>query len=194
MKKKIVSLVLVFAMALALGIGGTIAWLTDKTETVTNTFTVGNIDITLKETKNDFKMVPGSEIEKDPKVTVKGGSEACWLFVKIEESDNLDDFITYAVATGWTELTEGSGVYYREVAASDADQPFAVIGNKGFDGKSEFVADKVLVNEDVTKDDLQAVKETNKPTLSFTAYAVQKENIATAAAAWEIAVPTTPAA
>ena len=31
-------------------IGGTLAWLTDQTGPVTNTFTAGNIDITLDET------------------------------------------------------------------------------------------------------------------------------------------------
>ena len=51
MKKKIVSLVLVFALALALGIGGTVAWLTAQTQSVVNTFTIGDINIELDETK-----------------------------------------------------------------------------------------------------------------------------------------------
>ena len=94
MKKRtliiLVALVAVFGMA----VGGTIAWLTDQTEPITNTFTVGNINIELKETATEFKMVPGVTIVKDPKITVKSGSEACYLFVKVEKSANLDDSST----------------------------------------------------------------------------------------------------
>lgn len=119
-------------------VGGTLAWLTANTDAVKNTFTVGNINITLTETKKDFKMVPGCTIAKDPKVTVETGSEACWLFVKIAESANLDDFITYTVVTGengWTALTDADndgiaddGVYYRQVPApTAADTTFSVL-------------------------------------------------------------------
>ena len=47
MKKKILALTLVFALALALGIGGTVAWLTAQTDSVVNTFTVGDITLSL---------------------------------------------------------------------------------------------------------------------------------------------------
>lgn len=175
MKKKRISLVMALVLVLTCVIGGTIAWLTDKTGSVTNTFTVGDINITLAETKINFKMVPGNTIDKDPKVTVKAGSEACWLFVKIEESTNLDDFISYSIATGWTELE--SGVYYREVDATTADTPFDVL-----------VDNKVTVNNTVTKEMMNALEAegATQPTLTFTAYAVQKDNIATAADAWAV--------
>lgn len=196
MKKKILALTLVFALALALGIGGTVAWLTAQTDPVVNTFTVGDINITLAETATDFKMVPGNEIAKDPKVTVVAGSEACWLFVKVEKSNNFDTFMTYSMAAGWTELLNNSGIYYREVvaltAADAVDATFSVLSN-----------DKVTVNNTVTKSDMNGLAEKNAdgtpkkdtygnlvyddaklPKLTFTAYAVQKDNIATAAEAW----------
>ena len=100
-----VALVLVVALA---SVGGTIAWLTAQTEAVTNTFTVGNINIELAETTGEtYKMVPGNTIAKNPTVTVKANSEACWLFVKIEESTNLTNFISYTVDSGWTKLQDG---------------------------------------------------------------------------------------
>lgn len=192
MKKKI-TLLLSLALAVAIGIGGTLAWLTDKTESKVNTFTVGNIDIDLTETTTNYKMVPGQTIAKDPKVTVKAGSEACWLFVKIAESDNLDDFISYKVKLGedsWKELTGVTGVYYREVAASDTDQSFDVIGYESGD-PATFTANKVLVKDSVTKammDEITA-QTASAPTLTFTAYAVQKDGVGTAAEAWN-KVPT----
>lgn len=177
------TLIVALAVMLVIGcaVGGTLAWLTDTTNQVTNTFTVGNIDISLAETKTDFKMVPGATIDKDPKVTVKARSEACWLFVKVTESDNLDSFISYTIASGWTELTGVagvSGVYYREVAdlsTSTTDEVYSVLAN-----------DQVTVNENVTKDmmdDITAGTAAN-PTLTFKAYAVQRAGVATAAEAW----------
>ena len=65
-RKALVVLSLMMVLAVA-AVGGTIAWLTDSTDAVTNTFTVGNINIDLTETKNlDLKMVPGNTITKDP--------------------------------------------------------------------------------------------------------------------------------
>lgn len=165
------ALVLVVALA---SIGGTIAWLTAQTEAVTNTFTVGNIDIELDESANlDLKMVPGKTIAKDPKVTVEGGSEACWLFVKIEKANDLDNFITYSVANGWNELSGEPGVYYREVAASETNQEFNVLTNN-----------QVTVKDSVTKTMMDDLTDTTRPTLTFTAYACQSANVADAATAW----------
>ena len=69
-------LALLLALALVVGgvVGGTIAWLTAQTGTVTNTFTVGDIEITLTETgaannAKSFKIVPGGKDTKDPKIT-----------------------------------------------------------------------------------------------------------------------------
>lgn len=188
MKKKITIAVVCAVLSCVCLIGTTFAWLVDKTEPVKNTFTVGNVDITLTETgatlngsvyENSFKMVPGNTITKDPKVTVVGGSEACWVFIKIEKSANFDTFMEYAVATGWTALADNDGVYYREVAASAADQPFAVLNG-----------DKVTVKNTVTKGDMDGLNDASKyPTLTFTAYAVQRDNINTAADAWAKVTP-----
>ena len=78
MKKKILALTLVFALALALGIGGTVAWLTAQTDSVVNTFTVGDITLSLAETQSTYKIVPGGKDAKDPKLTVTKGSEICY--------------------------------------------------------------------------------------------------------------------
>lgn len=172
MKKKVLSIVAV-VLVLCCAIGGTLAWLTDKTASVKNTFTVGDINIELTETTTNYKMVPGNTISKDPKVTVKANSEACWLFVKVEESANFDSFMTYDMADGWTELPGVAGVYYREVAATTAATDFSVL--KG---------DSVSVKDTVTKADLNALTQSTFPTLTFTAYAVQKDNVATATDAW----------
>lgn len=171
------------ALVLVIGCvaGGTVAWLVAKTDPVVNTFTYGNINITLTETTGtSYKIIPGTDITKNPKVTVKGGSEACWLFVKVEESGTfVADKVTYAIDNGWTPLEGEKGVYYREVAAVTADTDFSVLeGNK------------ITVKDTLTKGDIKDIAATN-PTLKITAYAVQQENIADAATAWKAANPTT---
>ena len=186
------TLVALLSLVLLLGcsLGGTLAWLADSTDPVTNTFTVGDIDITLVETTTDYKIVPGVDIAKDPKVTVEGGSEACWLFVKVDEANwptfTEDDGTTlkvkYTIAGGWTKLTGvEDNVYYRQVSASTEDQTFPVLAG-----------DTVTVSSTLTKGEVQGIGTgEDAPTLTFTAYAVQQEGVADAAAAWKIANTTT---
>ena len=182
MKKKSLALLLAIAIVVVGVVAGTVAWLTDKTPSVTNTFTTSDINIELKETKNNFQMIPGWNIEKDPKVTVKTGSEACYLFVKLEKSTNFDTFMTYEMADGWEALPEAPGVYYREVAAATADTTFEVL--KG---------NQVTVKSDVTKEQMNGLTADTYPTLTVTAYASQlyKNNTEkfTAAAAWDHIAP-----
>ena len=176
MKKKLTT-VLAIVLVVALSVAGTYAYLTDKTGPVVNTFTVGNVNIDLTEGTGEFyKMVPGTTIEKNPKVTVKADSEACWLFVKVEKSANFADFLTYDMAEGWTALDGVNGVFYRQVAASGTAQDFAVLAN-----------DTVTVKPDVTKDMMDAIEKGTaaKPTLTFTAYACQTAGFENnAAGAW----------
>ena len=181
------SIALMMAMSLFAGgvIGGTVAWLADSTEVVTNTFAESNIDITLTEenkgTDYVFDMVPGWTLDKDPLVTVEGDSEACWLFVQIDESTSLklSDYIAYAVDEEWTK---GDGtdipanVYYRKVLSSADDQSFNVLGAGShiYAGETYSWADnEVLVKPDVTKNMMDVIDNTNKPKLTFKAYAVQ---------------------
>lgn len=181
MKKK--SLALLVAVVLVIGcvIGGTLAWLTDSTEQVKNTFTTSDIDITLAETTGTgYKMVPGYTIAKDPKATVLTGSEECYLFVKLEKSSNFDNYMEYEVADGWTELTGVagvSGVYYRKVKTADMGTGYSVLLN-----------DQVKVKGSVTKEMMKNLEQNTYPTLTVTAYASQlyKNNtqIFTAAEAW----------
>lgn len=166
--KKTLTMVLAFALIFALGIGATLAWLTATSDTVTNTFTTSDINITLTESDDlDLKMVPGHTITKDPKVTVVKDSEPCYLFVKVEKSTNFDSFMTYEMAAGWEPLTDKAGntvvgVFYREVGASTDKQEFGVLKDN-----------KVTVRDTVTKADMNALTDTTRPTLTFTAYASQ---------------------
>ena len=172
--------IMLLALVLVIGVaaGSTVAWLTATTDSVVNTFTYGDINIELTETKPEgkqAKIIPGVNIDKDPKVTVKANSEACYLFVKVvEKGDFVKDKVTYEIASGWEKLTGVDGVddvYYRVVDATTADTSFDVLKDN-----------KVTVSESLTKEDIKDIA--TQPTLTFTAYAVQKDGINDAATAW----------
>ncbi|MBR5288670.1 MAG: SipW-dependent-type signal peptide-containing protein [Clostridia bacterium] len=178
---RILLMIVMMALVAVVSVGGTIAWLTDKTQEVKNTFTTTNIDIELAETATNFEMVPGVEITKDPIVTYKADSEDGWLFVEIFKSTDVDfdAYMTYDIASGWTLLegdpdTAGTMVYYREVTSSDSDQQFPVL-----DGN------KVTVRTTVTNEMMDAAEAEGKaPVMTFTAYAIQKVKFDTVEDAW----------
>ena len=199
MKKRVIVLALGCTMAFGCAVGGTLAWLTDSTTEVKNTFTTSDITIELTETTTDYQMVPGHTIAKDPKVTVKADSEDCYVFVKVEEAGGVvtytptgkteatttqwSDWLTYNIVDGWTPLVDedndgkaDNGVYYREVSTPTTDDSYDIIW---YDANSNTTMDDVEKNtvgveSTVTKDMMNAIKdEKDRPTLTFTAYATQ---------------------
>ena len=187
----IISLVLVVAMSVA----GTLAYLKVSSGPVTNTFSPSNIGLTLDETTNTYKMIPGVEMKKDPKVTVSGDVDA-HVFVEVVETGSvtvagteytLDDFLTYAIADGWTvhsgvvdtnDSTNGNEtvVLYREVKADAATKTFYVL-KAGT--KAENANGAVTTNATVTKAMMDACT-ANTFKLTFTAYAVQADGLSVA--------------
>lgn len=213
MKRKLTVMVIALAMVLCFAIGGTLAWLHDESVTVENTFTYGDINIKLEEAyatdgdndgkqENSYKMVPGNDIAKDPKVTVLDGSEDCWLFVKIIEGGSItikendqteektfDDFLAYALADGW-DVIEGD---FDQNDSKSGNETFVIARKVEANASVNFFSvledDKVTVNTSVTKEMMNAIdgknadgnedqaELNNRPTLTFTAYAVQSANL-----------------
>jgi len=105
MKKALVALVCAIALVTATFLG-TMAYFTSQ-DSVTNTFTVGKVEITLDETnvdkendseperdkENEYHLIPGVSHVKDPMVTVVSGSEDCYvrMLVEVENIDHLKD-------------------------------------------------------------------------------------------------------
>ena len=93
--KRTMSMILALVLALSVTAFGTVAYMTDR-DSVTNTFTVGNISIIVDEENvdqdvgpngemperdqaNEYKLIPGLPQKKDPKITVLAGSEECYV-------------------------------------------------------------------------------------------------------------------
>lgn len=185
-KKKVFVTVLCAAALVVASVLGTMAYLTSQTETVTNTFTVGNVAITLDETDvtpmgvkdtdarvkgNEYKLIPGHTYIKDPTVHVDTDSEESWLFVKVvDQIAGIEDTKTVAAqmdANGWTAVDGATNVYAYKAKVN--------------------AGDNIKVFENFTIKGTAAVADYAGKTITVEAYAIQADGFDTAAAAWEAA-------
>ena len=179
------------------------AFLTSKTATVDNTFTVGNVAITLDEaktndngngkpvegaarvTENTYKLIPGHEYTKDPTIHVAAGSENSYVFVKVVNGladaeaatdDNYKNVAAQMKANGWQQLTV-KGTTVANVYYKES--PVAA-------GNDITVFEKFKAKNDLTNEQLQTLGTKH---ITVIGYAIQADGFNTAAAAWE-AAPT----
>lgn len=204
--KKYLKPAIALCLVAALAIGGTLAYLTDSTETVTNTFTPDDdIDIYLTETDQSYVLVPGQETEKDPEVTVESGSSEAYVFVVVKEEIltaaleisgtqyTFSDYVSYTINDGLelvstTTDTSSKTNYtivtyvYAYTDASDletltvADASLADVDIQILKGNDDYADGVVTTPTDVTQAMIASLNKT-VPTLSFQAYAIQTANI-----------------
>ena len=183
-KKRLVAMILVVVLAFGAGIGGTLAYLAAKTNDVTNTFTFGNLSVTLKETTGtQYQIVPGTDLHKDPKASVQAvegyDKVDAYLFVKAVKTNWPDSKVTFSIADGWTQVPGETDVWYREVPVSEYGKEYQILA-----GDTQFADGVVKVDSTMTKTEVEAAHAKGTPTLTFTAYAVQKANL-TVEEAWK---------
>ena len=190
-KSKALLTTLCAVLLVAASVLGTMAYLTDH-QTVTNTFTVGKISITLDEAKvnldgqpfaennqvvdvtnayrqttNDYKLMPGKTYTKDPTVHVQANSENAYIFVKVE--NGIADYeaegnkiAAQITANGWTALENNPGVYYKEYTKNAARQDLVVFENFKIADEANKAVGWSNINAEKTK-------------VIVTAYAIQKD-------------------
>lgn len=187
-------------LLVAASVMGTLAYLT-STATVTNTFSIGSVSITMDETNvdvygvaltgeqagrgnaNTYKLVPGHTYTKDPTVHVDAASEPCYVFVTVAnnvssvEATGTGTIAAQMATNGWTETSTGSGVYYYNLSTdskvTNAGVYTATTGSNDIPVFATFTVDG---NADLTNMANQ--------TIVVTAYAIQSDGFDTAAAAW----------
>ena len=206
-RSKALLLTLCAVLLVAATIFGTMAYLT-STDTVTNTFTVGKVNIKLDEAKanpdgslvanadrvkaNEYKLLPGHTYNKDPMVTVLSGSESSYvkMTVTFSKANELDAIF----APDGADLTSIFNGY-------DAANWIAKGNTKGADNTrtyefwyKEAVAaptadvaldalfDSIAVPGTITGEQLATIA---GMTITVNAYAIQADGFADAAAAWE---------
>lgn len=199
---KVMTLVLAFVLVIGASVAGTLAWLTAKTETVTNTFTsaellsddgsftlwehkaeddngdgVYTLDNSAKVTSNSYSILPGVTIPKDPTVDVVGLEEHAYLYIKV--TSTLPTGLTYAIdSANWTALPGYDGVYV--YSGEYAENNIIKATNAA---KKSFTATILTGNQIVVASNYADTSD--NITLSFEAYMVQATgNGDNAAAAW----------
>lgn len=215
--RKVTLVLLSIILILCATIGGTLAWLMDTTDPVTNTFTVGKIEITLDEakvdedgnflkgttkvnnladadrvTQNKYQAIPGKTYSKDPTLTVKKGNEKCYLFVKFEEAGNPATYYEYTsmltAEKGWTQGNDSNGV--------PDDVWYCTVDETSAEAEEDTVfylleGNTIKVMESVTAETMEKAAAAS---LMWTAYAVQYVNgdtYFTPKQAWDIALDGT---
>lgn len=186
MKKKIVTICLVAALAATALIGGSLAYFTD-TEQKDNVFTVGNVDITLTEPNWDGsgsqdapEAYPGEALAKDPTVT-NNGANPCFVRIKVEglnclaPADSIayrTDYVTDKLGDNWVKGTDGYFYYNKVLAVGDTtDALFDQIViptnvTNGYDGTYDVVVKAEAVQAQGAKASWAAVQTMTVPEIA----------------------------
>ena len=218
MKKKSIALTLTAVMlALAVGIGGTIAYFTSTTEEVKNTFTTGNVGITLDEAKvtqngdtwtaenervkeNKYETVyPGAVLPKDPTIHVNANSQEAYVGIKV----------VVTKANEWKTALEAKHIQLADVVKGHDEAKWARVGDVKFDTTNDTATyfymykttvkagadcklfDEVVIPVAFDNDELAKI---DGFTMTATGYAIQAQGVdkATAQAGLlELAFPVT---
>ena len=157
MNKKTLLTAISVVLVLAMVVGGTLAYLQDKTEEVVNDFAQPTVSVDLSESGSNYKVVPGFTQTKDPKIEVTANVPS---FVFLKVLDKSGTYINWTMATGWEKLTtdNGADIYYREVDGTDGSYTYYPIQNN-----------QVSYSAQITDGSQVA-----GASLSFTAYVIQK--------------------
>lgn len=175
-------------------VAGTLAYLTSN-DTVTNTFTIGKVKITMDEAKtnvdgdpvdagdnvvdvadaprvkaNTLHLIPGSDYTKDPTIHVEANSEDAYLFVKITDEiaaiQDGDTVVDQLTDNGWVAVPGKTNLYYQMHTQTNVVKDYVVF-------------ETLLVDAAADNAQLEAVGDQ----LIIEAHAIQKENVANVDAA-----------
>ncbi len=126
MSKKTLLLCLCIVVTLVVGLGSTLAYLTD-TDTKVNTFTVGNVDIIVDENfEQNSPLAPGATVNKDAQI-INTGATSAWVWMTVAVPANVDPYL---------QLNWADGV-------QPDDEPDKMIGDDG----NEYMVYTVYVDE-----------------------------------------------
>ncbi len=207
MKKKFALMATSLVLVAALAVGGTLAYLTSQ-DSVTNTFTVGNVTIKLDEAQanedgslvenagrvkeNSYKLMPGHTYNKDPMVTVVKGSESSYIKMTVTVTKAAElDAIFAPTGADLISIFEGydntKWIAKGNTKDTDGDtrtyefwykEPVAA---STADVELDALFDSITVPGTITNDQLQNIA---GMTITVNAYAIQADGFATAEDAW----------
>ena len=205
--KKTLTVILALVLVVVMSVAGTVAYLTSS-DTVTNTFTVGNVQIKLDEAKanldgslvanadrvkaNSYKLLPGHTYNKDPMVTVLKGSESSYIkmtvtFTKAPELDaifapngaDMTSIFKGYDSTNW--IYKGNT---EDTAKNTRTYEFwykEAVAAPTADVALDALFDSITVPGSITNEQLKTIE---GMTITVNAYAIQADGFTDAADAW----------
>ena len=208
MKKKLMT-VLALVLVIAMSVAGTYAYLT-STDTVKNTFTVGDVQIKLDEAKanpdgslvegaarvdaNSYKLLPGHKYNKDPMVTVLKGSESSYVKMTVTFSKAAELDAIFAPNGGANMISIFNGydsanwIYKgntEDTANNTRTYEFwykAPVAAPDADVALDALFDSITVPGTITNAQLATIE---GMTITVNAYAIQADGFTDAADAWD---------
>ena len=135
-KKRFVAILLCMTLVALAAIGATFAYLTD-TKTVDNTFTMGNVKITLDETnvndpegdrvtRNTYNVYPGAVVTKDP-IVHNTGKNAAYIRATVNVSNWMNLCAAYYPESGF-EFTKPGYEKSLELLVGTLGEGWSVVG------------------------------------------------------------------
>lgn len=206
--KKSIALVMMAVLLVAASVMGTLAYLTSK-DSVTNTFTVGKVAITLDEAevdmngvavtpakrvkKNEYKLMPGHTYNKDPMVTVLAKSEPSYIkmTVTFSKASALDAIFApngvdlTSIFNGYDDANWIAKGNTKDATANTRTYEFwykETVGAPNGDVALDALFDSITVPGAITQEQLKTIE---GMTITVNAYAIQADGFTTAEAAWK---------
>ena len=205
-KTKAILMALCAVLLVAASVMGTLAYLT-STDTVTNTFTVGKVEIKLDEAaanpdgslkegadrvqRNEYKLLPGHTYAKDPMVTVLEGSEKCYvkMTVTFSKANELDEIFAPNGA-GLTSIFngyDGTNWIYKGNTKVDDTRTYEFWYKETVDALNDDVAldalfDSITVPGTINNAQLATIA---GMTITVNAYAIQADGFTSDVDAWD---------
>lgn len=206
-KKKVILTVLCAVLLVVGSVLGTMAYLTSSDKAV-NTFTVGNVAITLDEAKanpdgslvpnaarvkaNEYKLIPGHTYNKDPMVTVLSGSEESYVKMTVTFSKAAElDAIFAPNGADMTSIFKGydkNNWIYKSVSKDTANNTRTyefwykeAVAAPTADVALDALFDEIVIPGSITNDQLATIEGMK---ITVNGYAIQADGFANAEAAW----------
>ena len=208
--KKVLLLALCAVLLVGATIAGTVAYLTSTTTEVKNTFTAGNVKITLDEAdvveegkviagadrviKNEYKLMPGHTYVKDPTVHVQPDSEESYIRIKVTINKIAElkaifgaDFLPQYFVEGWNNSIWNTTGVITENADGTNTYEFWYHKTVSTEDKTtvldlEPLFTDIVIPGDVTNTQINTLEGLK---IDIIAHAIQKDTFATAADAWK---------
>lgn len=153
-KKSLISMIAALSLTATIMVGATLAYLTAQTEEVVNTFTIGNVDITLTEPEwnpeDAQNLQPGAEVAKDPTVTNVGANDA-FIAVTVDGMTEMTAAgFSAEVNAGWTKMNADGTVDDTWDGKTLVDGIYAYDTVVATGAATDSVFDKVVFGKDIT--------------------------------------------